>query len=218
MSWGAPCGREPGSRENGLDVDSWKWRCARHARHAPALALLEMVLQAHFVVIDALVRALDAGIGEMLVAIAELILAFIAEAHAGADVIAELESGAELALLIERSRGQQMHAHAELQVRRDGRTGRLLKPQHRREADVEDAAMRLCDAVVVPIAEIRLPVAAEMPVAHFDPFLVPVPLDTNATHVHAHVRRIGVPIDDRHAVDCVHSGAYHQSGRGYQVS
>ena len=56
-----------------------------------------MVLQAHFVEIDTLVGALDAGVRQVLVAITEVIAPFVAKAKARADMIAELEAGAELA-------------------------------------------------------------------------------------------------------------------------
>ena len=45
-------------------------------------AALEMILQAQLVVVDALIRAFDAGIGKMLISIAQVVLALFAEAHA----------------------------------------------------------------------------------------------------------------------------------------
>src|SRR5258707_14342102 len=104
-------------------------------------AALEMILQAQFVVIDALVRPLDAGIGKMLVAIAEVILAFFAETHAGADVVAELEAATELALRIERGRRQEMQADRGFDIRCDGRTRGLLDPEDRRKADIQYGGM-----------------------------------------------------------------------------
>ena len=58
----------------------------------------EAILQTDNVVIDALVRPFDAAIGQMLIAVADVVLALVAKTDAGADMVAELEAAAELTL------------------------------------------------------------------------------------------------------------------------
>ena len=64
-----------------------------------------MVLQTHLVEIDALIRLLDAGIGQMLIAIAKIVLTLVTKAHTYANMITKLEAAAELALRADRRTG-----------------------------------------------------------------------------------------------------------------
>ena len=88
-----------------------------------------MVLQAQFVVIDALIGVFEAGIREMLVTIADVVLPVLADPHTRSDMIAELEAAAKLALIVERSRGQEMHADPhDADARKSELTGCTFSP------------------------------------------------------------------------------------------
>jgi hypothetical protein len=54
-----------------------------------------VILKTNLVKIDAVVGPFDAAVGKMLEAIAEIVLPLRTEAGPGAEVIAELEGGAE---------------------------------------------------------------------------------------------------------------------------
>ena len=80
------------------------------------------------------VRPLDAGIREMLKPVTEVVAPLRPEAHARADVLAELEARAE-ALVSERSIGKKVKPDARFEVRAVEAV--LLQPENRREPDLE---------------------------------------------------------------------------------
>src|SRR5450759_520226 len=116
----------------------------------------------------------------MLVTVADVILPFVAEAYADADKIAKLEAAAELAFGADRGRGQEMEPNPQFRVRRRACNAVLLEAKHRRKTDFGNAAVGPGGTAVVPVAEVQVPVAAHMPVARLDQFLVPIPLHADA--------------------------------------
>src|SRR4051812_27150238 len=105
----------------------------------------------------------------------------LAEARPGADVVAELEGAAELALVAETGGRDQVEADGAFHVGRNFREVALLQPEHRREPDVVDGA----PVRAAPLAELHVPVAADMPVSHLEPLALPVPEDADAPHLGA---------------------------------
>ena len=73
-----------------------------------------------------------------------------------------------------------MNPDPQFRVLRQSRNAVLLEAKHGREANIEEFVGGPAVTAVVPIAEIRLPEAAEMPIARLDEFLVPIPLRADA--------------------------------------
>src|SRR5258708_23252837 len=128
--------------------------------------------------VDAVVRLLDAAVGKVLEAQPQVVAAALVERYARADVVAELEGAAEMAVLVQGGRGDDVKADGALHVGRDCREAGLLDPEYRREPEVADAAL----VRSAPLADLRFPVAAEMPVADLQPLLLPVPRHADAPH------------------------------------
>src|SRR5690606_36048816 len=87
----------------------------------------EVILQADLVEFDALVGLLEAGVRQVLVAIADVVGVPRAEAQAEPDVIAELELGAEAPLRAHRGVREQMQADSCLEIRCERARTRLLQ-------------------------------------------------------------------------------------------
>src|SRR5688572_32813920 len=120
-----------------------------------------MVLQPYLVEVDAVVRVLDAGVGQMLVAIAQVEGALRSETIAHPDVVAELEQRAH-ALVPDGGMGLQVPADAKLRV--ESLEIVTLQAQHRGQADLRDLVVVPGEAVVLPVAQPEVPVAPDVPV------------------------------------------------------
>ncbi len=79
-------------------------------------AALITVLQTQYVVIDALIRSLQIAVRDVLITITNVVLPLATKAHAGADMITELKTGAELSLFTKIGLAQKMKSNGNLAI------------------------------------------------------------------------------------------------------
>src|SRR4051812_19882381 len=138
---------------------------------------LEVVLEAYLGEVDAGIRLADAAVRKVLQAQAKVVVTLVAEAVAGADVVAELEVRAHLLGCRDVLARKVMEPDRAFDV--GPIAGLALEAERRGQADVGDVAC------AVPPSQLHVPVGAEVPVALVEPFLVPVPLQPDAAHADA---------------------------------
>ena len=98
--------------------------------------LLEPVQQPQLVKIDPVVGIFDIGVGQMLIAVAQVVSTADAEAAAKAEMFSKLECTAE-AFIPELGRRKPVRANAALKVRPAEAVG--LEPEHRCQSDFRQA-------------------------------------------------------------------------------
>src|SRR5262249_8947243 len=120
-------------------------------------ALLKMILKPHLVEVDPAVGLLDAAVGEVLVAIRQIERALCAEAVADAQMITELEAGAE-PLVAQGGLREEVRSDCEFAV--EPLQVVLLEAEYRRQPHLDDiVVLPGPDVVVVPVAQSEIPIA-----------------------------------------------------------
>src|SRR3989338_6897264 len=134
-----------------------------------------MVGKTDLVEVDALIRLLDAAIGKMLEAIAQVKLAAIAETCANTDMIAELEGASKIPVCINEGRGDQVKADGSLRVGRKPARVFLLQSKYRRNTHIGNSLFITGRAMPAPTGQGHFPETGHQPVALGEPLLIPVP-------------------------------------------
>src|SRR3989338_3776507 len=142
-----------------------------------------MVSKTDLVEVDALVRFLDAAIGKVLEAIAQVKLAAIAETCANTDMIAELKGASKIPVCVYESGRYQMKADGSLRVGRKFARVFLLQTEYRRNARIGNGLVVAGRATSAPAAQRGFPVSGHQPVAPGEPLLIPVPGHADERHI-----------------------------------
>lgn len=100
--------------------------------------------------IDAWVWRIDTGVGQVLEAVAEIVLCLITKAEACADVVAKLEVGAEQTALRNGLLRQVVRADSRLNIRGEAGSSGRLEAENRSDAKITDV-MVATRIVGVPI-------------------------------------------------------------------